>query len=543
VNILAFSKKSLSVHRVALLVSALIVALFNQSLWREVLRLTVDQDPTAWFFPISLFFVLLFTINAVLTILAWPVLFKPIAIALILISVSASYFMDAFGILIDREMIRNLLETDVQEASDLISLGVLAHFAFWGGVPAYLILRQPISYRSWFPATIRKLVLLAVSAVIVISIVMLGFKHYSAFFSNNRHVRHLIAPVNVIYSTTSLLKRIHFNTPKQFQLVGTDARPGAILQQSGKRALLVLVVGETARADHFSLQGYERETNPKLKEAGGIYFSNVSSCGTATATSIPCMFSADTRETFSNERARHTEGFMDVASRAGVRVIWLENNSGCKGICNRTEFEKLSHQKIPGTCVDGECFDEILEMRLEEILKTATGPLLVVLHQRGSHGPAYYKRYPAKFKQFTPVCTDAQLDRCPRQDIVNAYDNTLLYTDSTLAGLTKMLGRNSERFDSALLYISDHGESLGENGVYLHGMPYAIAPKAQTHVPMYIWFSPDFAQTMQFDQQCSREKKANPYSHDNLFHTVLGMLDIKTEVYQSKLDMFSDCRN
>ncbi|MBF0358629.1 MAG: phosphoethanolamine--lipid A transferase [Magnetococcales bacterium] len=535
-------RKTISVHKVAMMVTVVIMALFNQALWHEVVRLSVDSSTTSWLFPISLFVFLLLAINAILTLLAWPGLFKPLAVALIIIAASASYFMDTFGVMIDRDMIRNVLETDVREAGDLLSIGMFVHLALWGGIPAFLVIRQPIHYQPFFSAGKKKSVIITLSFVVMAAIVISGFKQYSVFFRNNRHVRHLIAPVNVIYATTTLLKRMHFNAPKEFEKIGLDAKAGSILQNSGKRSLFVMVVGETARADHFSLQGYERETNPKLKSAGGIYFSNVSSCGTATATSLPCMFSVNSKDDFSPGEAKYREGLLDVMQRAGVRVWWLNNNSGCKGICDRVESEDLSHKEIPGLCNDDGCFDKILEKRLDKILESETGPIFVVLHQQGSHGPAYYKRYPKEFRRFTPTCDKAQIETCPQQDIINTYDNTLLYTDSVVADLITMLKGHSDRFDSALLYISDHGESLGEGGIYLHGLPYSIAPSAQTHVPMYMWLSKAFSQSMQLESQCLSETKNNSYSHDNLFHTMLGIMDIKTSSYNQELDMFKHCR-
>ncbi|MBF0194071.1 MAG: phosphoethanolamine--lipid A transferase [Magnetococcales bacterium] len=536
------STKSMSAHKMSMIVAAMILALFNQSLWQEVVSLSVDDTLLSWLFPISLFFIFFLALNIIITLFAWPGLFKPVVVTLIIISVMASYFIDTYGVMINRDMVRNLFQTDVREASDLISLGMITHLIIWGAVPAFLIIKQPISYQPWFKNSIHKSVIVAICSALIVTMIYSGFKQYSIFLRNHRHLRHLLTPANIIYNSTSLLKKIYFNTPKELQRVGLDAQAGDLLQNLGKKSLFVLVVGETARADHFSLQGYERETNPELKKADGIYFSNVSSCGTATATSLPCMFSANGRRSFSNEKARHTEGLLDIMQRAGVRVVWLDNNSGCKGACDRVEHEDISQKDGDELCKNGTCFDEILNVRLEEILKTANGPLLVVLHQLGSHGPAYFKRYPDSFKRFTPTCDKAQIENCPQQNIINTYDNTLLYTDAVLADLIKLLKQNSKKYDSAMLYISDHGESLGENGIYLHGLPYSIAPSAQTHVPMYVWLSKAFANNMKLNTNCTISKKSLPFSHDNLFHTMLGIMDVKTSSYKKNLDIFEDCR-
>ncbi|MBF0382770.1 MAG: phosphoethanolamine--lipid A transferase [Magnetococcales bacterium] len=537
------SQKGVSAHLVSVIVAAMLMVLFNQSLWNEIVKLSVDSNPLSWLFPISLFFILFLAVNIIITLFAWPGLFKPTVLILIMISVSVSYFIDTFGVMINRDMVRNLFQTDVREASELLTLNMFIHLGIWGGIPAYFIIKQPISYQPWLKSTLYKSGIVALCATLIVAMIYVGFKQYSIFLRNHRHLRHLLTPANFIYNSTSLLKKIYFNTPKELQRVGLDAKPGDLLTKHGKKTLFVFVLGETVRADHFSLQGYKRETNPELKKADGIYFSNVSSCGTATATSLPCIFSANGRRDFSNEKARHTEGMLDIIQRAGVRVVWLDNNSGCKGVCDRIENEDIAKQNYGDLCKDGSCFDEALNIRLEEILKTATGPLVVVLHQLGSHGPAYFKRYPDSFKRFTPTCDQAQIESCPQQDIINTYDNTLLYTDAVLAKLIQLLQQHSHSFDSAMLYISDHGESLGENGIYLHGLPYSIAPKAQTHVPLYVWMSDEFSNNISLDKECSVSKKSLPYSHDNLFHTMLGLLDIKTDSYKKNLDIFKDCRS
>ncbi|MEO5376623.1 MAG: phosphoethanolamine--lipid A transferase [Magnetococcus sp. DMHC-6] len=541
---LQWQSKPLPVHLVTLGITFFLLIVFNKAMWTELFRLAVTTDPTTWFFPISFFFSLLLAMNGVLTLLGWPYILKPILIAVLLICASASYFMNTFGVMIDQDMIRNALETDFREANELISFDFLFSFSLGGILPSWLILRHSIQFPPNFKQTLtKKGGIILLSGILIAALVSLEYKQYSIFFRNNRHVRHLIAPVNVIYGTSSLIKQTYFNTPKQLITIGQDAKPGTRLQKTGKKRLVVLVVGETARASNFSLQGYARLTNPRLSQANGFYFSNVTSCGTSTAASLPCMFSADSRENYSEKLARHTEGLLDLLTHAGVQVRWLDNNSGCKDTCNRVTYEDLSKANDAELCNEDGCFDAILQKRLEEILTTAQGPILIVLHQKGSHGPAYFKRYPANFKRFTPTCDQEQIDQCSQPSIVNTYDNTLLYTDHVLGNLIDLLQEYNDRFNSAMLYISDHGESLGENGVYLHGLPYLIAPESQTHVPMYAWFSPSFTTAMGLNGPCIAQEKESPFSHDHLFHTVLGLLDIQTNLYQTKLDMFAGCQN
>jgi len=268
----------------------------------------------------------------------------------------------------------------------------------------------------------------------------------------------------------------------------------------------------------------------------------VRSCGTSTAVSLPCMFLDVGRAGFSDTLASRRENLLDVLQRAGYAVLWRDNNSGCKGLCNRVAHEDLSALGLPAVCTGDECYDDILLEGLQAKLDAFDRDALVVLHMKGSHGPAYHLRYPPAFEYFTPVCNTSQLDRCERGSIVNAYDNTLRYTDHVLARTIALLRRNSDRFDASLLYVSDHGESLGERGFYLHGVPYALAPAEQTHVPMFVWMSQAALDRFGVDAACLRERRDEALSHDNLYHSVLGLLGVATRVYRQDKDVFRNCR-
>jgi lipid A ethanolaminephosphotransferase len=305
---------------------------------------------------------------------------------------------------------------------------------------------------------------------------------------------------------------------------------------------MVVVVGETARAANFSLNGYARETNPELAARGVINFEQASSCGTATAVSVPCMFQNVGRDGYKDSMANSREGLLDVLQRAGVGVLWRDNNSGCKGACVREPYEDVSHIEVDAMCDPGECHDEVLLNGLQAYLDSLNHDAVIVLHMKGSHGPAYYKRYPAAFEKFTPVCKSNQLDRCQQAEIVNAYDNSLLYTDHVLAKTIDLLQHNSQRLDTGMLYLSDHGESLGENGIYLHGLPYAMAPSEQTHIPMLMWMSSGLEKRQGIAASCLEAKGKQPVSQDNLFHSVLGLMDVHTEAYHADLDLFRSCR-
>jgi lipid A ethanolaminephosphotransferase len=178
---------------------------------------------------------------------------------------------------------------------------------------------------------------------------------------------------------------------------------------------------------------------------------------------------------------------------------------------------------------------------LEEKIDALEKGGVIVLHQKGSHGPAYFQRIPAEFRKFSPVCHTSQLQECSRSEIINAYDNSILYTDYVLSRLIDFLRQHEEDYDASLIYVSDHGESLGEKGIYLHGMPYMIAPDEQKHVPLLFWMSDGFASRFGVDRDCLLATAGDEFSHDNLFHSLLGLLDIHTGVYAPGQDMFRGC--
>ncbi|MGR8953704.1 MAG: phosphoethanolamine transferase, partial [Gammaproteobacteria bacterium] len=313
-------------------------------------------------------------------------------------------------------------------------------------------------------------------------------------------------------------------------------------RHAGKKRLTVLVLGETARAANFALDGYSRPTNPNLSREAVFNFTNVHSCGTATAASVPCMFSGFSRENYDPAKAEYTENVLDVLNHAGVKVLWRNNNDGCKNVCKRVSSEDLSHLKLADLCTAEECYDEVLLYQLQAYVDAMTSNGVIVLHQKGSHGPGYYLRHPPRFNVFSPECHQANLSDCKRQEVINAYDNTIVYTDYFLEKVIQFLKKNSAKYDTALVYVSDHGESLGEHNVYLHGLPYYFAPDEQKHVPLVTWFSKGFLAHNKINTACLQQHKDSPYSHENLFHSLLGLMSVETKAYDPKLDIFATCK-
>ena len=299
-------------------------------------------------------------------------------------------------------------------------------------------------------------------------------------------------------------------------------------------------MGETARADRFSLNGYSKETNPQLKKENIVNFTNFWSCGTSTATSVPCMFSKFTASEYNKEKIHSTGNVLDVLNHAGVNVLWLDNNSDSKGVAERVQYQSYKSPDINTIC-DPECRDVGMLVDIQTYINEhPQGDIMIVLHQMGNHGPAYYKRYPPAFEKFKPACKTNQLEDCSKEELDNAYDNAILYTDFFLSKVIALLKQNSSGFESAMFYVSDHGESLGENGLYLHGLPNIIAPDTQRHVPAIFWIDDNYNE---IDTKQLKNKQNIQFSHDNVFHTILGFMEVESSVYDKTLDILHNSRD
>jgi lipid A ethanolaminephosphotransferase len=482
------------------------------------------------------------TLVVVLAPLSWPRLSKPLALLCLATAAGSSHFMLAYGVVIDPGMMANTLQTDVREVRDLLSPGLLWTFTWGFLLPAMWLLRQPVARLPWVRQLKHNLLAAGAALLLAAGLLVAGFQDLAPLMRNHKSLRYMVNPFNAAWSTSRALAGPALLAP--LQALGADAHmatPGA------PAPLLVLVLGETARAANFSLGGYARDTNPELtrlaQEGDLTYFSQVTSCGTSTQASVPCMFSHLGREAYVDNKERF-ENLLDVLDHAGLAVLWLDNQSGCKGVCDRVPHVDTRALTVPGLCADGACFDEVMLHGLDERIaaldpaKRARG-VVVVVHQMGSHGPAYFKRTPAALKHFTPECDSNALQQCERQTVVNAYDNTIRYTDHFLARTVDWLKAKRQR--SALLYVSDHGESLGENNLYLHGLPYALAPQEQKHVPMLAWVSPSMRQARGWPADCLSKQAAQPLSHDHLFHSVLGLAGVDTQVKRAERDLFAAC--
>ena len=530
-------RPSLTSIQLSMLVTAFVLSTANATFWMKAWTY-LEEFPGA----LAGFAVAIFLLGAsLLTMFSMKYVIKPVFILFVLIAAVSSYYVDTFGIVVDRDMIRNALETTTAEAGALVTPNFIIHMALYGLLPASFIAWVRIRHRAVLAKARWNTALILPSVLVVLGIVFLNLSVFAATFRNHRDLMASLNPASAIVGVGKVIDRHFQNRNQILTKLGEDARS----TPRGNRArpkVLVLVAGETARARNFGLLGYERDTNPELSKRDVIAFSNVSSCGTATAVSLPCMFSVYSRDDYSETKGKWTENLLDVLGHAGIETLWLDNNTGSKGVADRTVYEFLPDTADPSFCEDGECRDDVLANRLKEVLAGVKNDTVIVLHQIGSHGPAYFRRYGEEARRFEPDCRTPQLADCTSQELVNAYDNTIVQTDRNLGQIIDSLRDQSDRIDAAMIYVSDHGESLGESGLYLHAAPYFMAPKEQTHVPMIAWFSEAFAKDDGLDQSCIEARRVEPLSHDNLFHSVLGLMSVMTKVYDPALDFSVSCR-
>jgi lipid A ethanolaminephosphotransferase len=517
-------------QRLVFFVALFLVIFDNTHFFEEVLKVYPPRGMNLLFIA-SLAVVHLGVVFLVLSLLTYRYTTKLVLTAVLLVSATVAYFTQTYRVIIDDEMIRNVVQTDVREAGDLFDPKFLLYIFFLGIVPSVFVWRTRIRSRSFRREVFSKAISIVIALALVFVPVVSLSKYYTSFFREHKPLRYHTNPSYWIYSLGKYLyTRLH---PPMTGLksVGTDA---TIPERSVGR-VVIMVVGEAARADHFSLNGYARDTNPELSRKMLVNYEKMYSCGTSTAYSVPCMFSVYTRNDFDYEKALHTENVLDVLRHTGkTAILWRDNNSDSKGVALRVRYEDFRTRANNPVC-DTECRDIGMLAGLDAFINEHKDKsVLIILHQMGNHGPAYYKRYPESYAHFTPECKDNRLEKCSKESIVNAYDNALRYTDEFLARTIAVAQKVSNR-PVAVLYMSDHGESLGEGGVYLHGMPYFIAPDAQKHIGAFLWLNDDFKSLL--DMNRIEAKRKRKLSHDYLFHTLLGLFDVKTKVYDKKLDL------
>lgn len=535
----------LSLSQFNLFLAAWLGLILNFSFFDKIKSLTPYTGIKSILFLLVTMLVVVALYNLILQIFQWHWNAKIGAIVLIVIGGFSAYFVSSLGITISADQFQNMVQTDPREVKDLISIQSVIWMIGLVIVPLFIFAFLPIKHEQLPQKVKKKAVNILLSLVVILVSAFVFFVDYAAIFREHRDLKGMLSPQNTIASGLSYYHKKRPKADLPLLRYGEDAQRVQHAAYTNLPKLMVLVVGETARAESFALNGYARHTNPKLSKQNVINFNAVSSCGTATAVSVPCMFSGMPRQDYDEQLASHREGLLDIAQRAGYQVTWIDNNSGCKGVCNRVEQYTIPQALKQKWCdAEGECYDEILRESLQTYLQGISPddrrPRLIVLHQMGSHGPAYYARSKAGFQPFQPTCDSNAIQGCSSAQLINSYDNSIVYTDHVLSGIIDDLAQN-KHYQTGFWYLSDHGESTGEHGLYLHGAPYAIAPSQQTHVPMLMWFSKAWQQSQTAQISCLIQQKNHTLSQDNLFPTLLSVLDIQTQVKNQKNDLLHRC--
>lgn len=516
---------SVSSSTLILVTAAFVAAFSNNAFFAEAWR-AFDSSTTGALFFASLYLFVTSLFVLVLSAVCHRETVKPFIVAFLMSSAIGGYFTSKYGTVFDYQMIANALETNTSEARDLFSLGFFLHVIVLGLLPSLIVAFVPMQRPLWRTETTTRLRLAAGASATLVMAVLLFSGHYASMFREHRQLVMKVTPTYAMYSTIKLAVRSLPERSRKHQVVGSDA---LIPPTDLHRELVIMVVGETVRADHWQLNGYGRETTPKLARENVINFPDFWSCGTSTAHSVPCMFSHLGRDDFNVTAGQFQDNALDILKRAGVSVLWRDNNSSSKGVADRVGYEDFKSPRLNPSCDHVECRDEGMLSGLQEHINEQSGDVLIVLHQMGNHGPAYYKRYPKAFERFAPACQTNDLGACSSEEITNAYDNAILYTDHFLSQVIDFLKKNGQKFETAMFYVSDHGESLGEYGVYLHGMPYLMAPKAQKHVPAVIWLGESIKHDLILDNIDT--KRRQHWSHDNVFATLLGLFEVDSAIY------------
>ena len=529
-------RPTLSPFLLNVLVTTYLLALCNTTFWGHLFRIFESRTLTALVFAGAVWALMLLVVSIVAVRRAQ----KPVLVALLLTAAVTSYYVDVLGVVVDRDMIQNAVTTTFAESKHLITLNFLSHVFLYGVLPSALVLWVRIRRATVLRGLIGTGLVTVLSAALLVGLLFTNLKAYSTVLRGNKELMGSVQPLAPMSGALRYAKMMFKSTQITLQPTGRDAKPGPFLAKADKPILMVVVAGETSRAQNWSLGGYGRDTNPDLAKRDIVYYPNATSCGTATATSLPCMFSPLTRSEYSYEGGLGHENLVDVLTHAGFEVEWWDNNTGDKDIADRIPSRRMKPEDGPEFCFP-ECIDGVFLKSLQEKADTITGNTVIVLHQIGSHGPSYWLRYPPERELFKPACQTPELTECTADEIVNAYDNTIAYTDFFLAQVIDLLDA-SDRVIPAMYYVSDHGESLGEGGLYLHGTPYFMAPEYQTRVPMVLWMSRRFRDSLALDPACLAKASAEPVSHDNMFSTVLGMLDVTTTARDAMLDLAAPCR-
>ena len=361
---------------------------------------------------------------------------------MLVISAAVSYVGFNYGTLFDSNMVANIVETDSGEASAYISGYSVAWLTLMGLVPALLLILFPIEKpHSFFSLVLKKMGSMLASLLVIGVIAGLYYQDYASVGRNNAYLRQMIVPTQWVYSVAKYVNKTYLTEPIVYKQLGVDAKQSqqALEAAKEKPTLMVFVLGETARSQEYQANGYSRQTNAYTQPLDMVSFRDVSSCGTATAVSVPCLFSAMNHDNYSREIADNQDNVLDILKRAQVDLLWLENDGGDKGVAKNIAKKEVERGRNDSLCNGSTCYDMALLENFEQEVGSMQGNRVMLMHVIGSHGPTYFQRYPSEHAFFQPDCPRADIENCTIEQIKNSYDNTIRYTDYVISKLVEKL--------------------------------------------------------------------------------------------------------
>ncbi|MBQ3695908.1 MAG: sulfatase-like hydrolase/transferase [Alphaproteobacteria bacterium] len=503
------------------------VGVYNTYFWRQVWS-TVSP----WVFVV----LILMSITGLMifqSILFARKTVKPLSILLLITNSIAGYFITAYHLVLNKTMLMNILDTNFFEATEWMGISFWVYVILFGIVPSIVVWRLKIEFEP-FKLHFRKTLSLLAIMLFLLSIFLPYRTSVKIYLKTNFNLRYQFVPTGYVSGVVGVISNYLKKVEGLNTTAGMEFHP---YWKGKKKNLFVFVLGESARDANFSLSGYRRNTAEPLQAflRDMIVFKKTESCGVVTRVSVPCMFNAFTRENYKEQALPYTTNALDILSQNGIDLLWLDNELGCNKVCRNIQTEY--------TCETRDCVDMLLNDAFRDKMSGFTKDTFVVLHQRGSHGPRYDLRVPAEYKKWKPYCDRADSTSCAYEELVNTYDNTMYYTSLVIADLIKTLSKMTDEYNPVLMYISDHGESLGEGEIYGHGGDFKDAPDVQKQVPFFVWMPKSTRQALGMSKRCMRNKTKQQQTQDAIFHSILGWAGISTDVYDEKLDIFAGCHH
>lgn len=503
--------KNLKASYFTLLSSIITLLLFHYPFFKFVIS-NIDYRTFNGVLLITSLIILMVVINFFSIYLILAISKKIAKILLILFfctNAMAIYFINTYNIIIDEAMISNILNTKYEEFSSFFSLNLIFYLFFLGIIPSILVIKVQVIKET----LCKSLIMLASTLILIIVVVVANANNILWIDHNSKQLGGLAMPWSYVVNTPLFYIHQAQRNKKEILL------PNATIKDNEK-SVVVLVIGESARRQNFSLYGYTRNTNPLLSQIDNLYYFDANSSATYTSAGLKSILDHKPTNNL-------YEILPNYLYRNNVDVIWKTTNWGEPPVhidkyLNKEDLRRISTDKNLN-------YDQVLLTNLKkDILLSTKNKILIVLHTSTSHGPAYNTKYPLEFEIFSPVCKSVELANCSQQELINAYDNTIVYTDFILSRVIQEL-KELKNYKSAMLYISDHGESLGEKNLYMHGLPMSIAPKEQYEIPLIVWVSEN-----------SKQLKVNeqPLSQYHIFHSTLNFLNIDSPIYNKRMNIF-----